>query len=264
MQLDNDPALLVSHIARSNAKQLGRYAEALWQFWFATLPGTLLHAAGLPVKDGLAVRGEFDFVVCLPGLDGIQHLEMAYKFFLHHASAADLARCVGPNPADTLDRKWRHMIDVQLPLSQTALGRAALPDALALQAITPRACLQGYIFYPFGDDVLALPAVAPDHARGWWSRFEQGSECPSWMDIAQAWTISPKLRWIAPAFIAAHAPLPMTSASCHAHLQAHFAMSRQAQLLCGLARNDKGQWHETVRVFVVHPDWPSASADGHA
>src|SRR4051812_17874924 len=99
-KLDANPTPLVSHLARSNAKQLGRYAEALWQFWFAELPGAQMHAAGLPVKEGGAVRGEFDFIVALPGLAGIQHLEMGYKFFLHHPSAADAARCLGPDPSD--------------------------------------------------------------------------------------------------------------------------------------------------------------------
>ena len=186
--LDTDPAPLLLHLAHSKARQLGRYAEALWQFWFAELPGARLHAAGLPVKSGAAVRGEFDFIVALPGLPGIQHLETGYKFFLHCPTDTDESRCLGPNPADRLDRKWRHMVDSQLPLSQTSLGRAALPATLALMPITPRACLQGYVFYPFGDDAPTLPTLAPDHARGWWSRFDAMATPPSWTTLARAWT----------------------------------------------------------------------------
>src|SRR5204863_9057866 len=136
----------------------------------------------------------------LPGLAGIQHLEMGYKFFLHHPSAADAARCLGPDPSDRLDRKWRHMVEVQLPLSQTLLGRAALPLALAQMAITPRACLQGYIFYPCDAGAATLTTLAPDHARGWWSRFDRSATRPAWTSLAPAWTVLPKLRWIAPAF----------------------------------------------------------------
>jgi hypothetical protein len=84
------------------------------------------------------------------------------------------------------------------------------------------------------------------------------------MLLAPAWSVSPKLRWIAPAVIAADEPSPMSAPSCHAHLQKHFASSTQAQLLCGLARDNDNYWHETVRVFIVHPDWPSTTADAHA
>ena len=84
LDLDAAPQRLREHLAASNARQLGRYAEALWRFWFADLPGARLHAAGLPVKDALAVRGEFDFIVSLPGLSEVQHLEMAYKFYLYY------------------------------------------------------------------------------------------------------------------------------------------------------------------------------------
>lgn len=258
--LDIDPAPLIAHLARSNARQLGRYAEALWQYWFAQLPGARLHAAGLPVKEGLAVRGEFDFIVTLPGLFGIQHLETGYKFFLHDPIDVDGSRCLGPNPADRLDRKWRHMVDTQLPLSQTALGRAALPSSLAQMTITPRACLQGYIFYPFGDDKRRLTTLAPDHARGWWSRFDKVTAPPPWTTLASAWTVLPKLRWIAPACIGPGETSPMSGISCQARLAAHFSDSRQAQLLGGLARDRHGRWHETVRVFIVHPDWPSTDS----
>ena len=148
--LDAQPAPLLLHLRQSNDRQLGRYAEALWQFWFAELPGARVHAAGLPVKDGTAVRGEFDFIVTLPGLPGVSHLETGYKFFLYCPPGLGMERCVGPDPSDRLDRKWRHMVEVQLPLSRTAWGRAALPAGLDPDAITPRACLQGCVFYPLG------------------------------------------------------------------------------------------------------------------
>ena len=258
--LDADPSSLIAHLARSNARQLGRYAEALWQFWFAQLPGAQVHAVGLPVKEGGAVRGEFDFIVTLPALPGVQHLETGYKFFLHAPTDADESRCIGPNPADRLDRKWRHMVDAQLPLSQNPLGRAALPSSLANMPITPRACLQGYIFYPFGNDKPRLTKLAPDHAHGWWSRFDKAISRPPWTTLASAWTALPKLRWIAPARVAKAEASPMSGDLCQARLAAHFSSSRQAQLLGGLACDRDGHWHETVRVFIVHPDWPSTDS----
>ena len=146
----------------------GRYAEALWRFWFAHLPGARLHAAGLPVKDALAVRGEFDFIVSLPGLSEVQHLEMAYKFYLYCPAGRRTFAPVRPNAADRLDRKWQHMLDVAT-LSQTALGRAALPHDVG--RVTPRACLQGWLFYPLATGSAApIAGVSPAHWRGWWCR----------------------------------------------------------------------------------------------
>ena len=207
-----------------------------------------MHAVGLPVKEGGAVRGEFDFIVTLPGLPGIQHLETGYKFFLHAPTDVDESRCIGPNPADRLDRKWRHMVDAQLPLSQSRLGRAALPSSLANMPITPGACLQGYIFYPFGHDKPRLTKLAPDHAHGWWSRFDKAISRPRWTTLASAWTVLPKLRWIAPARVAKAESSPMSGDLCQARLAAHFS-TRGKRSSGGLARDRDGHWHETVRVF---------------
>ena len=72
--------------------------------------------------------------------------------------------------------------------------------------------------------------------------------------------LSHVLRWIAPACIGTGETSPMSGNTCQARLTAHFSDSRQAQLLGGLARDRSGYWHETVRVFIVHPDWPSTDS----
>lgn len=255
--LDADPRPLAAFLVRANARQLGRYAEALWQFWFAQLPGAEVHAAGLPVKDGAAVRGEFDFIVSLPGLPGVSHLETGYKFFLYCPPGTEASRCVGPDPTDRLDRKWRHMQDVQLPLSQSPLGRQALPAALRETPITPRACLQGYLFHPLDGAVPVLPGLAPNHARGWWHRAGTPGR---WGEFAPAWVELDKRAWIAPAFVggSAGAAGPLEPGTLQARLDAHFATSRQARLVAGLAADGAGGWHEVTRVFVVAPDWRGA------
>ncbi|MBL0292453.1 MAG: DUF1853 family protein [Betaproteobacteria bacterium] len=259
--LDAAPAPLAEHVSRSNGRQLGRYAEALWQFWFAHLPGARVHAAGLSVKDGGVVRGEFDFIVSLPDLPGVSHLETGYKFFLYCPPGADASRCVGPDPFDRLDRKWRHMLDAQLPLSQTPLGRAAMPPGVDPATVIPRACLQGYVFYPFDTPDPMLATLAPGHARGHWCRF---GAAPRWADRAARWVTLDKRAWIAPAWLppatAGSRAEPLTATEAQACLERHFAASRQAQLLAGLARDADGGWRETVRVFVVAPDWRGADA----
>jgi len=259
LQLDAAPQRLREHLAASNARQLGRYAEALWRFWFAQLPGARLHAAGLPVKDAQAVRGEFDFIVSLPGLPEVQHLEMGYKFYLYCPPGDDFSRLFGPNAADRLDRKWQHMLEVQLPLSQTALGRAALPADV--ERVTPRACLQGWLFYPLAAGPPApMPGVSPAHWRGWWCHSDDWRHPGApWAALADVWTVLPRRAWIAPAAI--DDPGDVVSAeACRAKIDAHFAGSSQAQLVAGLERAGDGIWRETVRIFVVAPHWPRVSA----
>ncbi|MEP6998757.1 MAG: DUF1853 family protein [Betaproteobacteria bacterium] len=259
LDLDASPQRLREHLAASNARQLGRYAEALWRFWFAHLPGARLHAAGLPVKDATAVRGEFDFIVSLPGLPKVQHLETGYKFYLHCPPGADFSRLFGPNAADRLDRKWQHMLEVQLPLSQTALGRAALPAGV--DSVIPRACLQGWLFYPLAaPPAPPIGGISPAHWRGWWCRSDDWrSHGAPWAELAGAWTVLPRRAWIAPAAI--HDPAAVASAEvCRAGIDAHFATSSQAQLVAGLARAGDGVWRETLRIFVVAPHWPQRSA----
>jgi len=259
LELDAAPQRLREHLATSNARQLGRYAEALWRFWFAHLPRARLHAAGLPVKDAMAVRGEFDFIVSLPGLPEVQHLEMGYKFYLYCPPGADFSRLFGPNATDRLDRKWQHMLDVQLRLSQTALGRAAIPADVG--PVTPRACLQGWLFYPLGAASPApIDGISPGHWRGWWCRSDDWhSPGASWPELADAWTVLPRRAWIAPAAI--HDREAVASAeTCRTRIAAHFAASSQAQLVAGLALGGDGIWRETVRLFVVAPHWPRGSA----
>jgi len=259
LELDAAPQRLREHLAASNARQLGRYAEALWRFWFANLPGARLHAAGLPVKDAMAVRGEFDFIVSLPGLAEVQHLEMAYKFYLYCPPGDDFSRLFGPNAADRLDRKWQHMLDVQLPLSQTALGRAALPREV--DAVTPRACLQGWLFYPLAAGAATpIAGVSSAHWRGWWCRSDDWrSPGAPWTELAHAWTLLPRRAWIAPAAIDGPEAM-LAPEACRARIDAHFAASSQAQLVAGLERAPDGMWRETVRIFVVAPHWPRGSA----
>lgn len=259
LELDAAPQRLREHLARSNARQLGRYAEALWRFWFAHLPGARLHAAGLPVKDAMAVRGEFDFIVSLPGLPEVQHLEMGYKFYLYCPPGADFSRLFGPNATDRLDRKWQHMLDVQLRLSQTALGRAALPADVG--PVTPRACLQGWLFYPLDAASPApIAGVSPAHWRGWWCRSDDwDSPAASWAELADAWTVLPRRAWIAPAAIDDREAVA-SAETCRTRIATHFAGSSQAQLVAGLALGGDGIWRETVRIFVVAPHWPRGSA----
>lgn len=258
-ELDRSPQRLRDHLLASNARQLGRYAEALWRFWLAHLPGARLHAAGLPVKDASAVRGEFDFIVSLPDLPDVQHLEMGYKFYLYCPPGADFSRFFGPNAADRLDRKWRHMLEVQLPLSQTALGRAALPAHIG--RVVPRACLQGWLFYPLAAGwAAAIPGVSPAHWRGWWCRSDDWPcrDAP-WTELASAWTVLPRRSWIAPAAVHDRADA-VSAEACRSRIEAHFATSAQAQLVAGLERATDGIWREMVRIFVVSPRWPQAGA----
>ncbi len=255
-KLDAAPQALRNHLAGSNARQLGRYAEALWQFWFANLPGAHLYAAGLMVKEGSAVRGEFDFIVGLPGLPGVQHLEMGYKFYLHCPPGDGFSRLFGPNPIDRLDRKWQHMLASQLPLSQTPLGRSALPAGA--DQVVPRACLQGWIFYPLeGKSAAAIPGLSPTHWRGWWCH--QNDRRATWSSLAQAWCILPRLHWIASAALRDGADAS-SSAECAGQLRAHFSRSSQPQLIAGLAPGRDRVWRESVRIFVVPPSWPQTAA----
>ena len=239
LDLDAAPQRLREHLAASNARQLGRYAEALWRFWFAHLPGARLHAAGLPVKDALAVRGEFDFIVSLPGLAEVQHLEMAYKFYLYSPPGMTFRACSDPMP----------------PTGSTGNGstcstcnyRCRRPRSAARRCrsdvgqVIPRACLQGWLFYPLATGSAApIAGVSPAHWRGWWCRSNDWrSHGAPWTELAGAWTLLPRRAWIAPAAI--DDPEAMLSPeACRARIDAHFAASSQAQLVAGLERASDG------------------------
>ena len=106
--------------------RVGRYAEALLN----TVTGMKSEvfdprARNLQILKGSRLLANSILVTTHP--HGTLHVELAVKLYLGLPKyQTSLDGWVGPNPRDTLGKKFRHLRDKQLPLSQSGVAKAAL------------------------------------------------------------------------------------------------------------------------------------------
>jgi len=282
-RLEADPRELDAALAASGERRLGRYAERLLGAWLERAPGVSVTALNLPVRsaaDALAIGGarrtlgECDalFQTCTGKRE---HWEMAVKFYLYvddgtpssdsSETASLLKGCdafIGAGLADRLDLKLQRLIEHQLPLS-------AHPELLAM-APGPwdaRMFVKGRLFYPLAewrDLSVGAPALAPDHARGWWATIDTWL---AWSRTANChWTHLARLDWLAPLQIAAEqGPMRISDAATFGDmLRHHFdgdtaaaLLPQQVAALCPAVGSQPA--YELSRGFIVPNAWPASA-----
>ncbi|MBR8056713.1 DUF1853 family protein [Burkholderia dolosa] len=250
--LDAAPAPLHRMLDGLRPVRLGRYAECLLEYFLTHGPSLRLVAANLPLRSHGRTLGEVDFLVDAPGGQRL-HWELAVKCYLCApvCGAASLADFVGPNLVDRLDRKRSRLLDHQLRLSDRGgfalLGYGA-PSAAQM-------FVKGWLFYPLGARLPAVAAeIAADHPRGFWLTHAQWPAWAAAQPAGRAWSIVPRLAWLAPRRLAADAaPEPLAAARSLPPV----LTTRDTPALIGIYDQEgDGSWHETARGFVVPDDWP--------
>ncbi|MGU3777181.1 DUF1853 family protein [Burkholderia metallica] len=252
--LDAQPEPLHRALDGFRPTRLGRYAECLLEYFLTHGPSLRLVAANLPLRSNGKTLGEVDFLVDTP--DGRRlHWELAVKCYLCAPvrAGASLADFVGPNLVDRFDRKRRRLLDHQLRLGDrdgfARLGYGAPSDAQMF--------IKGWLFYPYGAPLPRVSAeIAPDHPHGFWLTHAQWPAWAAAQRAGVAWSVLPRLAWLAPRRAAAgagFAPEPLAAAL---ELPPELTV-REAPALIGVQeRGGDGIWRETSRGFVVPDDWP--------
>ncbi|MFZ6709325.1 DUF1853 family protein [Undibacterium sp. TC9W] len=243
-ELDVNPAPLLDLLLRHPSRRLGLYAERLYEFYL-TAHG-LLAAHGLQVHNkGASTIGEFDFL--LQTKAGLQHLELATKFYLFHAdapAAPDLYDYLGPNLADSLGAKLHKIMGQQLQLSAHPLAQQVLPGAVQ----SAQALILGWLFYR--DEQTAdnfSTGLAQNHCRGAiWTQAEVRS-----LDFEYALLLD-RLEWLAPAQSDKNAV--QEKGSILNDMQTYFATS-STPLMLALMQENQGLMQEYCRGMVVPDDW---------
>lgn len=145
LALDQDPEVLHLHCAPQ--RRLGLYFEALWHFFLLDSPRFQVLAHNWQqVVDGTTV-GAFDFLVWDQQTQGIEHWELAVKFYLISQQEAAFDHAFGINPRDKLRRKHQHMLNCQLMLGNHPHVAPKL-TALGLLPQRKRLILKGRLYYP--------------------------------------------------------------------------------------------------------------------
>lgn len=207
-------------------RQVGRYFEDLVEYWLTNIRKVEMVERGLQVQEGNRTMGELDFVFRDEG--GIlTHWETAVKFYLHHEGDF-----IGPNAADTLDRKVRH-----LKQHQIELGQKAIPEIEKSEV-----WMKGRLYYhPEDDESVELPDyVSKGHLRGTWIR---ASEL-DWFDSKQNYHILEKPHW----FTVTDLEAALSCSETQVLLHQHFQSSSQPLLIW--SSNDQF-------LIVVDEKWPN-------
>ena len=173
--------------------RVGRYAESLLQRITDLETNAFQRlATNLQIFEDRATIGEVDLMTSHP--DGHLHIELAVKLYLGLPQySGSLDGWVGPNPRDTLGKKFRHLRDKQLPLSSLEVTRKALGLKTA-EPIAQHAWVKGYLFHHHGLPMELPDLVNPHHTHGWWTL-----DSDDWQPSASRDTeycIPPKPFWI--------------------------------------------------------------------
>lgn len=266
-----DPDEVVSFIREEPTRRVGRYFERLIHFYLSRIRQADIIASGLQIRDVSRTVGELDFVFRerpTAELDGnpkslLTHWETAVKFYLWCPDrTVEGSHLIGPNAADTFDRKVSRLLQHQVPLGQTEEARKPL-NRIAGSPERPRslAFVKGRIFYPaefsrsqFDLTKCAHPAeLSPGHLHGVWVR---ESQIGLLGDRSQEWfTFVEKPYWLAPP-----EHYDLSASMVVDRLKTDFLRSRSPQLLACCRSPALPEEAEAQHVFVVPEEWPGLAS----
>lgn len=253
--LDSNPTALLDLLQQQASRRLGLYAETLFEFYLKS--HDLLHAHGLQVHHkGANTIGEFDFLMQTER--GLEHWELATKFYLYHPGAraddalltADLYDYLGPNLADSLGAKLNKIMGQQLSLSAHPLAQAILPGKIR----RAQALVLGWLFYR--DSTLSVQVAGTEEQCAGLNRFHcrgsiwTASEIAA-LDFKQALVLD-RLVWLAPAQTDMGETL--SKANIEEILEKHLENSASPVMLA-LMQENQAYMQEYQRGMVVPDDW---------
>ena len=207
-------------------KRLGRRFESLLTALFEHTEQCKLLKHGLVVRDQKQTLGELDYLIQLRSK--VLHLEVAVKFYAGIGSPSDRSRqqaWIGPSCQDRLDIKINHLLDHQLQLSQTELGRQALCQNDLPTPDQTLGLIYGYLIQPW-NDVNQLPEHTLDSHPAFWAPHQRALAAMRQLSRPYStdygWTRLKRDQWIAPYIGRAALPQvirsiePPTQADCYA------------------------------------------------
>ncbi|MDF1821286.1 MAG: DUF1853 family protein [Alcanivoracaceae bacterium] len=165
-------------------QRLGKLFELLCRALIEQQPHLSILAHNL-VMQKQRTLGELDLVLADCRDNSVCHVELTLKFYLGIAGN----HWPGPNPDDSLERKWQHLAEHQFPLPRRADVVPLLQQAGIARIDRQYLFSRGQLFYP-GAAHLQPPAQAhPDHLRGRWWR---ASDLPA----DNHWQLVPRHHWL--------------------------------------------------------------------
>ena len=242
-QVDADH--LSAFLAEIPGYRVGRYFERLILYWLMHIRRVEIVAESLQIHDGKRTIGEIDFLF-RDEQQRLTHWEIAVKFYLHFPQDSELgSHFIGPNAADTFERKMERLFEHQLPRSD-----ALFPDVEIRQAF-----VKGRIFYhPNQRSAKKLPPrLSPDHMHCDWIRSSQ-------LDLLSigrrvSYRILRKPFWLSEDVAHTSGGDLFSPQDMIKRLKTRFAADHRPVLISQLEADGAGLL-ESNRVFVVPDRWP--------
>lgn len=247
-----DRRTLQDFLSAAPGHRVGHYFERLILFWLSHVCGFQIIAHRHQIQDNKRTIGELDFLF-RDASGQLHHWETAVKFYLRVATPLpDRGFLIGPNAADSFDRKVARIYQHQLPLSKRIFD----------EPICRHAFVKGRIFYPLrplsGNQMDSeAPKLALSHLRGVWLRAKE----LCWFEhqpSGNRYKLLQKPHWLAPER-AASSPQCLSAIRIHDVLRTHFEQASHPRMCSVLAPRD-GEYKEVERLFVVSNDWPNRPA----
>ena len=245
---------LEDHIRRRETRFLGKYFEALWEFFFLHEPRFDVCAKNLQIRDSERTLGEFDFVVFDHATEKYLQLELAVKFYLGvretngHRYTDGEHLWIGPQARDRLDIKVARALEHQLTLHQHPQARQQLGD-LGINAVEPQILFRGYLFQP--EQPLPLPEyVVPGESLAQWLKLADLERVVA--DESPCYVLH-KRHWLAPPY-ADNLGAPLTVAELQSRLHALIGTENRPVMFVQGSSEPIGA--ELKRYFVTPDHWP--------
>lgn len=251
LALDRNPEPLLARLADDNNQRLGRYFENLYHFLLSDVLNWTVLLRNVPVRSEHGqTLGELDFVVRNPATGGLQHHEVAVKFYLAFDTGYT-TQWYGPNARDRLDLKTHRMLFHQSRMTDRPETRRVLADHQLDGPIEPAIVMPGYLFRPESRQNPPMPDwVNPEHQQGQWIRHAEALErnIDDWVPLY-------KPDWLGP-YQARDRPDRAATREALAEAVARGWPRLFAEMK---ARADDTGFEEHRRWFVMPETWPGTS-----
>lgn len=246
--LDNKPAILESELYLGHS--LGRYYESLWHFFFQHDSQYEILAQNLAIRNAATTIGEFDFIIRDRHTDCFIHHEIAVKYYLfyppnNNSLASDKNNWLGPDSRDTLHKKWTHITQQQIHLSDHVYAKDLLSQ-LGITQLNKTISLKGCLFSPSGIN---------DTPTG----YNKQNTLYHWYNIDDFLSLNNKNNILA--FIPKKSWLTCLHSHNSIEITNHKIMTDKVRktnmpLMAAYIRNDKTGLSEEQRFFIVPDRWP--------
>lgn len=245
-EIDRYPQILDQFLEKKSTALIGKYFEALLEFWFTHHTDFELVLANAQIKESHATLGEIDFIIRDSYSEELYHLEVACKYYYSHKESNNWNEWWGPNHQDRLSIKM-DKFKQQVALLKLKTAKELLLS-LGLKAVPSAVLLKGYFFYPFQNlqHTISPRLSAPHHNAGWFAHL---NDLPLLAQTGKQWCVLPKNKWLAP-YYSKNNELPILSGKDMVE-QLFSEREYTTKLIAQVLQDDDGCWQENSRALIV-------------